>query len=321
MSAAAHIPVMLQEVTERLAIPLGGRALDLTLGLGGHAEALLSKADDSVRYLGVERDGEARSIVLQRFGSDERLSVIAARYEDVWEAAEFGDWIKRYAPDGFDVIFADLGVSGLQLKSPKRGFSFMTEGPLDMRMDQSKGITALEWLEKQSEATLAETLRKYGEERASRRIARAILKSLEDGKLSATLDLANAVYKVHPRKGAARKKQTDPATRTFQAIRIAVNCELSGLEKTIERAASALKPRGRIGVISFHSLEDRIVKQTLRRLAGIYDGPGRESPGALPKLLELIFPGGIAPLEAERNANPPSRSARMRLAQRVPCKT
>jgi len=319
MSTSAHIPVMLREVVENLAIPKGGRAIDLTLGLGGHAEALLSKADGNVRYLGIDRDPDAREIALQRLGKDERFSVIASTYEDVWETKCLREWMIQYASDGLDVVLADLGASTLQFKTPERGFSFMAEGPLDMRMDTANGLTALEWLEMQDETTLADVLRKYGEERASRPISRAIIKDLGSGKLRTTLDLANSVYTVLPREIAKRKKRIDPATRTFQAIRIAVNAELVGLEQTIEKAVSALKLCGRIGIISFHSLEDRIVKQTFRRLAGIYDGPGREPPMVMPKFLQIISPGGIKPGEDECAVNPPSRSARLRLAQRVPC--
>jgi len=315
----AHIPVMLQEVLENLAIPVGGCALDLTLGPGGHAEALLNNADSNVRYLGVDRDPEARDAALQSLGRDRRFSVIASTYEKVWEAADFQEWMVRNAPDGLDIVLADLGASSLQLKTPARGFSFMAEGPLDMRMDPASGLTALEWLEQQDETTLADVLYKFGEERASRPISKAILKALADGKLSSTLDLASSIHRVLPHRSATRKMRIDPATRTFQAIRIAVNSELVGLEQTIEKAVNSLKPGGRIGIISFHSLEDRIVKQTFRRLAGIYDGPGRESPVALPRLLQLISPGGIKPGEAECAANPPSRSARLRLAQRMPC--
>jgi len=187
-----------------------------------------------------------------------------------------------------------------------------------MRMDAKGGITALEWLEQQDETSLADALYRYGEERASRPIARAIMGAVNGGKLSTTIDLANSVYSVLPREKAVRNRQIDPATRTFQAIRIAVNSELIGLGRTIERAVRFLRPGGRIGVISFHSLEDRIVKQTFRRLAGIFDGPGRESPTPLPKLLRIISPGGLLPCEEELSANPPSRSARLRLAQRVP---
>jgi 16S rRNA (cytosine1402-N4)-methyltransferase len=310
---------MLGEVRENLAIPPGGAALDLTLGLGGHAEALLSDADDGARYLGVDRDGAARGLALKRLGGDKRVSVIGSTYEDVWETGAFKDWAAKHAPDGLDIIFADLGVSGLQLKAPGRGFSFMAEGPLDMRMDQERGLTALEWIQQQNEKSLADALFEFGEERASRPISKAIMKALASGRLSTTLDLANLVYTVLPREAALRKKQIDPATRTFQAIRIAVNSELAGLGQAIEKAARALKACGKIGVISFHSLEDRIVKQSLRRFAGIFDGPGREPPKPLPKILHLISPRGIRPSEAECISNPPSRSARLRLAQRMPC--
>jgi 16S rRNA (cytosine1402-N4)-methyltransferase len=309
---------MLQEVLESLAIPVEGRAMDLTVGMGGHAEALLSKADRGVRYLGVDRDGEARKLAMQRLGDDPRFSIVAWRDEEVWDSEGFREWAGQYAKDGLDVVFADLGVSSLQLRSPRRGFSFMAEGPLDMRMDAASGITALEWLEGQDEATLVDALHRYGEERASRSVARAIISAREGGRLSTTFDLANSVYSVIPRAEAARKKQIDPATRTFQAIRIAVNSELTGLERTIERAVAALRPRGRIGIISFHSLEDRIVKQTFRRLSGVFGGPGREPPQPLPVLLKLISPGGVVPSERERRGNPSSRSARLRLAQRMP---
>jgi 16S rRNA (cytosine1402-N4)-methyltransferase len=310
---------MLSEVRENLAIPPGGSALDLTLGLGGHAEALLSDADAGARYLGVDRDAAARAFALQRLGDDKRVSVLASTFEDVWETGAFKDWASKYAPDGIDIIFADLGVSGLQLKTPGRGFSFMAEGPLDMRMDQERGLTAIEWIKQQNEKSLADALFEFGEERASRPISKAILKALASGRLSSTLDLANSVYTVLPRETALRKKQIDPATRTFQAIRIAVNSELVGLGQTIEKAAKALKTSGKIGVISFHSLEDRIVKQALRRFAGIFDGPGREPPKPLPKFLQIISSRGIRPCEAECTANPSSRSARLRLAQRMPC--
>jgi 16S rRNA (cytosine1402-N4)-methyltransferase len=193
----------------------------------------------------------------------------------------------------------------------------MAEGPLDMRMDPEAGATALEWLEQQTDTTLADAIYAYGEERASRPIARAILRSLQAGTLRTTLDLAAAIYTVLPREIARRKKQIDPATRTFQAIRIAVNGELARLAKAITTAALSLKPGGRLGVITFHSLEDRIAKQTLRRLAGIYDGPGRSAPEPLPRRLRLIHAGGLKAGELESSANPPSRSARLRIGERL----
>jgi 16S rRNA (cytosine1402-N4)-methyltransferase len=312
-----HVPVLLQEVLDNLAVPGAGRVLDLTLGLGGHAEAILARCDAQSRYLGVDRDPQARARARARLGDDPRLTILAGTYEDIWDDLEFQGWMRTEAPEGLDAVLMDLGVSSLQLKEPSRGFSFQAEGPLDMRMDPEAGVTALEWLSDQTDTTLADALFGYGEERASRPIARAILRSLQAGTLKTTLDLAAAVYSVLPREIARRKKQIDPATRTFQAIRIAVNGELARLARAITQAALSLKPGGRLGVISFHSLEDRIAKQTLRRLAGIYDGPGRSAPEPLPRKLRLIHAGGLKATEAEANANPPSRSARLRIGERL----
>jgi 16S rRNA (cytosine1402-N4)-methyltransferase len=311
------VPVLLQEVLDLLPVSPGGRVLDLTLGLGGHAEAILARAGADVRYLGVDRDPRARERARARLGSDARITIMAGTYEDVWEDPGFQAWMHLQAPQGPDAVLMDLGVSSLQLKDPERGFSFQAEGPLDMRMDPGTGPTALEWLDQQTEATLADTLYQFGEERASRPIARAILRSRDAGGLRTTLDLAAAVYTVLSREAARRKHQIDPATRTFQAVRIAVNGELARLARTLETAALSLKPGGRLGVISFHSLEDRIVKQTLRRLAGVYDGPGRTAPEPLPRRIRLVHPGGIKPGEAETAANPPSRSARLRVGERI----
>jgi 16S rRNA (cytosine1402-N4)-methyltransferase len=317
MAAVIHVPVLLQEVLDSLPVPPGGRVLDLTLGLGGHAEALLAHSDADTRYLGVDRDPRARELARERLGDDPRLRVLGATYEAVWEQADFQAWCGAEAPAGLDVILMDLGISSLHVKDPGRGFSFQSEGPLDMRMDPDSGETALEWIGRQDDTTLADALYQFGEERASRPIARAILRAHAEGRLATTRDLAAAVYTVLSREVARHKKQIDPATRTFQAIRIAVNGELVGLAAALERAVAQLRPGGRLGVISFHSLEDRIVKQTFRRLAGRYDGPGRVAPEVLPRSIQLIHPGGLAPSEAELAQNPPSRSARLRVAERI----
>jgi 16S rRNA (cytosine1402-N4)-methyltransferase len=317
VATPVHIPVLLNEVLDTLVLPPGARILDLTLGLGGHAEALLRRCDGDSRYMGVDRDPEARALALARLGHDSRLSVLASTYEDLWRQTEFQDWKERHAPQGFDAILADLGVSSFQLKSASRGFSFREEGPLDMRMDTASGMTALEWIQRQDEGTLTFALKTYGEERLGKLIARSILTALHEGRLATTLDLAEAVYKVIPKEPAKRKGLADPATRTFQAIRIAVNGELERLAFSLEAAVQALRPGGRLAVISFHSLEDRIVKQTFRRLAGIYDGPNRVPPEPLPKIVKLVHPGGLEPSSAELAANPPSRSARLRAAERL----
>ena len=316
--APVHVPVLLQEVLENLVLPPAARILDLTLGLGGHAEALLARADADSRYLGVDRDPEARALAVQRLGGDARLSILDCAYEDLWEEPHFLAWQSAQAPEGFDAILADLGVSTLQLRTPERGFSFRDSGPLDMRMDQEHGLSARAWIAEQTDESLADAIYQFGEERASRPIARAILRALHEGHLDTTHDLARAVYTVIPREPAKHKGHSDPATRTFQAIRIAVNGELDRLAASLEAAVALLRPGGRLAVISFHSLEDRIVKQTLRRLAGIYDGPGRTAPVVLPKILKLIHAGGFAPSEAEAAANPPSRSARLRVAELLP---
>ncbi len=311
-----HVPVLLQEVLENLPVPPGGRVLDLTLGLGGHAEAILARCGQDVRYLGVDRDPYARDAAKARLGHDPRLSILAGTYEDIWDDPSFEAWSHLQAPEGFDAALMDLGVSSLHLKNPRRGFSFMEEGPLDMRMNPESGPTALQWIAEQDERSLADAIYSYGEERASRPIAKAILAAFQEGRLHTTLDLAAAVYTVLSPEIARRRKQINPATRTFQAVRIAVNGELARLGASIEQAVRRLKPGGRIAVISFHSLEDRIVKQTLRRLAGVYDGPGRVAPEPLPRHIRLIHPRGLQASEAETTANPPSRSARLRIGER-----
>ena len=197
-----HVPVLLQEVLDNLVLPPAARILDLTLGLGGHAEALLARADADSRYLGVDRDAEARALARQRLGTDGRFSILACAYEDLWEESHFQAWQAAQAPDGFDAILADLGVSTLQLRTPERGFSFRDTGPLDMRMDQEQGLSARAWIAEQTDESLADAIYQYGEERASRPIARAILKALHEGHLDTTHDLARAVYTVMPREPA-----------------------------------------------------------------------------------------------------------------------
>lgn len=313
----SHFPVLKNEIGSYLIRAANPAILDLTLGLGGHAEHLLSLCDDQAIYLGIDRDQEALTIAQEKINRDSRFHVIHVNHDDLWSDDRFTQFKEEMNLDGFNFILCDLGISSFQLKTPERGFSFSKIGPLDMRMDKSQGPTALEWIQRQDEETLAYAIWIYGEERASRPIAKSIMKSLNEGSLKSTDDLAQAIYRVIPKAIAKRRGHIDPATRTFQAIRIAVNGELDRLSATIEKAFHNLKVGGRLAIISFHSLEDRIVKQTFRRLSGIYDGPGRMAPQQLIKLAEILEPKGITPSEAEISSNPSSRSARLRIAERI----
>ena len=314
LTVPTHIPVLCEEVKGFLGQESESNFLDMTMGLGGHAEVILKNKPSTFRYLGIDRDPEAVEFSKSRQLFEEfdikLVSILNINHDDVWHDEAFDQIKMTFAPVGFDSILADLGVSTYQLKKAERGFSFSQEGPLDMRMDNQNGLTALEWIQRQDEATLAYALWIYGEERASRPIARSILKMLETGQLQTTLDLAKAVHQVLPLEVAKRKGHSNPATKTFQAIRIAVNGELDRLSHTLYNAFKNLAPSGRMGVISFHSLEDRIVKQTFRKMSGIYDGPGRLSPTKL-------TPNGVTPEASEIQFNPSSRSARLRVISKL----
>ena len=317
LTVPTHIPVLCEEVKGFLGQESESNFLDMTMGLGGHAEVILKNKPSTFRYLGIDRDPEAVEFSKSRFEGDSRVSILNINHDDVWHDEAFDQIKMTCAPIGFDSILADLGVSTYQLKKAERGFSFSQEGPLDMRMDNQNGLTALEWIQRQDEATLAYALWIYGEERASRPIARSILKMLETGQLQTTLDLAKAVHQVLPLEVAKRKGHSNPATKTFQAIRIAVNGELDRLSHTLYNAFKNLAPSGRMGVISFHSLEDRIVKQTFRKMSGIYDGPGRLSPTKLTKEVDILTPNGVTPEASEIQFNPSSRSARLRVISKL----
>jgi 16S rRNA (cytosine1402-N4)-methyltransferase len=317
LTVPMHVPVLSKEVDTFLGQNCESNFLDMTLGFGGHAEIILKDKPPSFRYIGIDRDPEAIEFCKARFESDPRISILNSNHDDVWGNETFEQAKASFAPIGFESILADLGVSTYQLKKAERGFSFSKEGPLDMRMDNKNGLTALEWIQRQDESTLAYALWIYGEERASRPIARSILKMLELGQLQTTLDLARAVYQVLPLEIAKRKGHSNPATKTFQAIRIAVNGELDRLNYTLQNAFKNLAPLGRMGVISFHSLEDRIVKHTFRKMAGIYDGPGRLSPTKLIKEAEILTPNGVVPEVSEIESNPSSRSARLRVISKL----
>lgn len=304
-----HVPVLLAETLEYLAPARGGIFVDGTVGLGGHAEALLRTSPD-VQLIGIDRDREALARAAERLaGFGPRVRLVQANFHQLM-ATLAGLGVRAIA--GF---LADLGVSSLQLETPGRGFSFRFDGPLDMRMGLSE-TTAADLVNQASEGELATIFRDYGEERHARRIARAIARARMEkpirttGELKALVDAAKGAR-------ALREERIDPATRVFQALRIAVNQELAGLERCIEEAVQLLEADGRLVVISYHSLEDRIVKSTLRDLAqGEIDQVTGRSRSET-QLIEVLTRKPVRPTEEEVDLNPRSRSARLRAARRL----
>jgi len=305
--ASDHLPVLTDRVVELL-VPAGpGLLVDATVGLGGHAEALL-RAEPNFQLVGFDRDPQA----LARAG--ERLQAFTDRVQLVEETFDRLPLVLRRLGLGAPAaVLADLGCSSLQLDSAERGFSFTGDGPLDMRMGES-GPTAADLLERAEWEELVRILRDYGEERRARAISRAIVGRREQAPLRTTAELSRLVQDVI----GGGERRIHPATRTFQALRIAVNDELGQLERFLEPAIRSLRPDGRIAVISFHSLEDRIVKHTLRRLTGRCTCP-RDFPVCRcnPKrVVEVLTPSPIRPDDDEIAANPRARSARLRAAAR-----
>jgi len=290
-----HIPVMTREVLQHLRPEGGGLFVDCTVGLGGHARALLEAG--ATRILGLDRDREALARAREALAPwSSRVDLVHADYRSLSEVLD-GRRIDRV-----DGTLADLGLSSLQLEMPGRGFSFLRDDPLDMRMDTSGGDTAADFVARATERELADVIFTYGEERFSRRIARAIVAAREEAPVSTTGRLAAIVRRAVPRRGFIR---IDPATRTFQAIRIRVNRELEGLDRFIETAAARLRAGARLVVITFHSLEDRIVKHTLRALE-------RRQP-----LVRVLTRKPLAPEASELAENPRARSAKLRAAERL----
>ena len=285
---------MVSEVLEHLAPARGGTFVDCTVGLGGHAAALLHAG--ATRLLGLDRDPAALEQARGALqGHGDRVELVHSDYRALEGVLE---------PRGVaavDGILADLGVSSMQLDAEGRGFSFRRDEPLDMRMDTTTGPTVAEALREVDEKALADLIYEFGEERHSRRVARAIVTARAGQEIETTGQLAEIVRRAIPRKGYTR---IDPATRTFQALRIWINRELEGLDAFLGAAARRLAPGGRLAVITFHSLEDRIVKHTLRALQA--DG-----------LVTIRTKRPIAPSEAEVARNPRARSAKLRAAERV----
>ncbi len=305
--ASDHLPVLTARIVELLTPAAPGLLVDATVGLGGHAGALL-REDPGFFLVGLDRDPRA----LARAG--ERLRVFGERVRLVEGTFDhLPSVIEDLELEPPAAVLADLGCSSLQLDDAERGFSFSADGPLDMRMG-SEGETAAELLERVEWEELVTILRDYGEERRARAIARAIVKGREQSPLRTTGELSRLVQRVV----GNRERRIHPATRTFQALRIAVNDELGQLERFLEPAVRALRPGGRIAVISFHSLEDRIVKHTFRRLAGRCTCP----PG-LPvcrcdpqRVVTVVTRSAVRPDEDEVTRNPRARSARLRVAER-----
>ncbi|MBX7171725.1 MAG: 16S rRNA (cytosine(1402)-N(4))-methyltransferase RsmH [Pyrinomonadaceae bacterium] len=307
-----HTSVLLAETIEQLEPKRGGVFVDCTLGLGGHSEAIL-QASEKTQVVGIDQDLEAIAFAkkrLEKFG--DRFQVFHANFSEIEKVLE------QAKIDKVDGILADLGVSSLQLDSENRGFSFRFEAPLDMRMNpDSDDETAAELLETLSEFEIARIIYEYGEERFSRRIARRIVEKREHGEsLTTTKELADLVAKVVPH---SKKDRIHPATRTFQALRIAVNHELEILEDFLHSAIDKLNKDGRLAIISFHSLEDRIVKRTLQKLSGKCDCPPKFPVcicGAK-KEIEVLTRKPLVPTEVEIEANPRARSAKLRVGKKI----
>ena len=306
-----HLPVMYAEALQQLAIKKDGIYLDCTFGRGGHSQGILNLLGQDGQLLAFDRDSDAiNSDYAQAMLTDERFKLKHSCF------SELESIVKRANLAGkVDGILLDLGVSSPQLDNPERGFSFLRDGPLDMRMDGNAGVSAAQWLASVDEKELVKVLFDYGEERFARRIARAIVEIRAESPITTTRQLAELIEDAVP----VREKHKHPATRTFQAIRIEINRELDELKACLQQSARVLRPGGRLVVISFHSLEDRIVKRFIRDESG-----AKYNPGKLP-IKEVDIAKGILKRmgkalkasEQEISQNPRARSAIMRVAERV----
>lgn len=310
--AAPHIPVLLDEVLAALALPGAGLAVDGTFGAGGYTRAMLA-ADPALRVVAIDRDPSAiaagAGLVAEARG---RLRLLPGRFGDL-------DALLAEAGEGAaDRVVLDIGVSSMQLDQPERGFSFRHDGPLDMRMG-ADGPSAADLVNEAEEAALADIIYHYGEERRSRAVARTIIEARRRGRIETTAQLADlvaGVVRAEPGSGI------HPATRTFQGLRIAVNDELGELVRALHAAERALRPGGRLAVVTFHSLEDRIVKQFFAARSGRASQGSRHLPGALPgegpvRSFLTVTKGPVLPGEAETARNPRARSAKLRAAERT----
>jgi 16S rRNA (cytosine1402-N4)-methyltransferase len=300
MKSPQHVPVLLEEALEYLNVRPGGVIVDATLGLAGHASEIAKRLGAKGRLICFDRDPEAMEAAKVRLEEVKAELELAGSEmpEVVFEPRAFSEASSRIEPASLDGLLADFGVSSLQLDEAHRGFSFRTDGPLDMRMDTRSGETAEQVVNQEDENELADLIYEFGEERRSRRIARAIVRARP---ISTTAELAQVISAAAP---SMKGDKIHPATRTFQALRIRVNNELGEIQSLLKSAGSLLKPGGRLVLISFHSLEDRLVKDAFREA-------GRN------KELEVLTKKPVVALEQEQLRNPRSRSAKMRAAEKI----
>ncbi|VAX11964.1 16S rRNA (cytosine(1402)-N(4))-methyltransferase [hydrothermal vent metagenome] len=304
-----HRPVLLDEALAALNIEPGGCYVDGTFGRGGHSAAILNSLDEAGKLLALDKDPEAIKAANRLFADDPRVIIRQDSFAEMAQQVAALGWNGQV-----DGILLDLGVSSPQLDDASRGFSFQKEGPLDMRMNPQQGQSAAEWLARAREQDIAKVLKEYGEERFARRIARAIVQAGKAKPIVTTKQLAEIVAQANP----AWEKGKDPATRSFQAIRIYINRELDDLEQVLAQTTEILKPGGRLVVISFHSLEDRRVKRFMRDAAR-----GDEFPPDLPVTQAQLNPSlrllgkAVRASEVELEQNPRARSAIMRVAERL----
>ena len=298
-----HIPVLTEEVIEFLLIKNNGTFLDVTSGFGGHSAAILEEVNGG-SLIATDQDPDAIRFLKSKFKTEERISIHQARFSELH---------KLFSANDFDGILADIGVSSYQLDTAERGFSFMKDGPLDMRMNQNIGKDASSWLNNAPEQEISNIIWKYGEEKKAKRIAKAIVEARKSFKIRTTKELAEIILEETPRRFNDKKH---PATKTFQAIRIFINNELEELDLLLDFALKHLKIGGRTCIISFHSLEDRMVKRFFR-------DHSRRDPklSKLPNLADdssfKLVTKAIKPSENEMNINPRSRSATLRVIERI----
>lgn len=308
-SGHSHKAVLLEESIAALGIRADGLYVDATFGRGGHTAAILAELNEDGRVVALDQDVQAVEFGRRRFAQEGRLEIVHCNFRRVADVIAERGWTGRV-----DGVLMDLGVSSPQLDDAARGFSFTRSGPLDMRMDASTGESALQWLSQVSAGDLARVLKKYGEEKSARRIANAIVKAREATPLTETGQLAEIIRQAVP----GYEKHKHPATRSFQAIRIYINDELQALTQGLEAAASVIATGGRLVVISFHSLEDRIVKRFMRdRSRGPLLPPGLPVMEAQTLAAWKLVGKPVTATEQETEDNPRARSARLRVMEKV----